>query len=86
MIQIEKRRASTIATGQYINLYGKDGVDLFVIINEANGHVDDVKMIQASSYLEDVSAQYNLSEVNLEELELQLEERFFPYGVQIVKK
>lgn len=67
-------------------MYGKDGVDLFVIINEANGHVDDVKMIQASSYLEDVSAQYNLSEVNLEELELQLEEKFFPYGVQVIKK
>ena len=85
MIRLEKRPIAKIATGQYINLYGKDGVDLLILINEANGEINDRKMIEVTSFLEEVSAQYNLKDIDDKELGLELEDKYFAWGVQIFR-
>lgn len=85
MIHLEKRPMAKVATGQYVNLFGKDGVDLVVLINEANGVINDRKMIEVTSYLEEVSAQYDLNDIKDEELSKELEDRYFEWGVQIFR-
>ena len=71
-----------IATGSYINLW-KDGVDVYLIINEAND-VDDEKILKATTYLEDVLSHKNLKEVGWNLITEKLED-IFPYGVHTVK-
>lgn len=85
MIHLEPRNMAKVATGQYINLYGKDGVDMFILINEGNGHIHSSKLRSVTDYLEEVSAQYNLNDITDEDLKEELE-RFFPYGVQIIRR
>ena len=85
MIILNRREVAKIAAGQYINLYDKDGVDLFVIINEGNG-INQETIRSAVSYLEEVSAQYNLNDVSNSDIKEELEDNFFPYGVQIIRK
>lgn len=69
-----------ITTGYYINFYESGGVDLYVIINEAND-VSLEKICKAEEYMEDK----DLSSITNKELEDAMD-RIFEYGVQIVRR
>lgn len=84
MIKTKGRPKVKIATGHYINAYGKDGVDLFVIIHEANT-CDDSTILRATAWLEDVLEINNVNDIDNGELELLLE-KFFPYGVSVYRR
>lgn len=77
-------RELSITTGQYINVY-KDGVDMYVIINEANGIVDDHIIRSATTYLENFAEKNDLNDFSKFDLEEKLE-KYFKYGVHIIKK
>ena len=84
MIKLNWRKTSRISVNKYINLWDKDNVDIFIIINEANDTNDQI-MKNAISFMEEVSAEYNLNEISNKDIEEEME-RFFPYGVQIIRK
>lgn len=72
-----------IATGSYINVW-KDGVDIYFIINEAND-VDNDKILEATTLLENALEHRNLQEVGWNNISTELE-GIFPCGVHIVKR
>ncbi len=72
-----------IATGSYINIW-KDGVDVYLIVNEAND-VDSDKIIKATTLLENILEHKNLQEVGWNNITTELED-IFPCGVHIVKR
>lgn len=71
-----------ITIGTYINIY-KGGEDIYLIINEAND-VDNAKILEATTYLEDV-LEYRLKETKWDLITAKLE-NIFPYGVHIVRR
>ena len=71
-----------IATGHYINIYGKNGKDVYIIINEPNDVTNEM-LIQATSYLENELEHRNLNEVGWNLITDKLED-IFPYGTHIV--
>ena len=72
-----------ITSGHYINVC-KDGVDIYFIINEAND-VDNDKILEATTYIENYLAHKNLREVGFNIITTKLED-IFPYCVHIVKR
>ena len=72
-----------MTTGSYINIY-KDGVDIYFIVHEAND-VDNDKILEATTYLENLLEHRNLNEVGWNNITTELES-IFPYGVHIVKR
>ena len=73
-----------VCSGSYLNAFTDDGkYDLFIISNEGNKVVDEDKGLQeAWDYLED----NNILAMTGEELRKNIEEAYFPYGIQILIK
>lgn len=70
-----------IATGHYINIYGK-GKDIYIIINEPNDVTSEM-ILKATTYLENTLEHRNLNEVGWNLITDKLED-IFPYGTHIV--
>ena len=71
-----------IATGHYINIFDWNGMDIYVIINEAND-VDDDKILCATTYLENTLRNRELTDVPWGNIKTVLGGTF-PYGTHIV--
>lgn len=68
-----------VSTGAYINYHGKG--DLFIVINEPNDVNDDI-LSNAIEFLDEKD--FDDEGNSLREIITQLEDLFFPYGVQIL--
>ena len=72
--------AITFARGYSLNYFSEDGkFDLFVIINEPN---PIEKIDEAIDYIDS----YDMITGSLEELHDALEEKYFPYGVELLRR
>ena len=73
-----------LCTGHYMNYYyDKHGMDLFIIINEANGDVTTPLDVEVLHKAEDICEKYLENEfIDKNALQYELE-KVFEYGVQI---
>lgn len=81
-----------LCTGNYMNYYsnGLNAYNLLIIINEGNGEATsslDVSILEeADKICTDFCKDKKMTFDECKELELLLEEKVFPYGVQIFKR
>ena len=73
-----------LSSGTWINYYSEDSLgniskDLFIIINEPNDMNDEI-IIAAETFLDEI----NINLDNLKKIQEQLENLYFPFGVQLL--